>query len=100
MLLEPNLAAWPQLLLAVVEEGTELVIAEVLANSLHENHVVLGLTDNIVEVQGITFVCLTDFDTCLFFGVLQIVRVTVHDVNLVVGEAVAQSSSNPTASTA
>ena len=29
LLLEPNLATRPQLLLAVVEEGTELVITEV-----------------------------------------------------------------------
>ena len=100
LLLEPNLAAWPQLFLAVVEEGTELVIAEVLANSLHEDHIVLGPTDNLAEVQGIAFVCLTDFDAWLFLGVLQIVRVAVHDVNLVVGEAVAQSSSNPAASAA
>ena len=100
LLLEPNLAAWPQLLLAVVEEGTELVIAEVLANSLHEDHIVLGPTDNPTEVQGIAFECLTDFDACLFLGVLQIVRVTVHDVNLVIWECMTQSSSDPAASTA
>ena len=32
-----------------------------------------------------------------FFGVLQIVRVAIHDVNCCIGEAVAQSSSNPIA---
>ena len=47
LLLEPNLAARPKLLLAVVEEGAELVIAEILADSLYEDHIVLGPPDNL-----------------------------------------------------
>lgn len=95
LLLEPNLAARPKLLLAVVEEGAELVIAEVLADSLHEDHIVFGPPDNLTEVQGIAFVCLTDFDAWLFFGVLHIVRVAIHDVNGGIGEVATQSSRNP-----
>ena len=100
LFLEPNLAARPKLLLAVVEEGAELVIAEVLADSLHEDHIVFGPPDNLTEVQGIAFVCLTDFDAWLFFGVLQIVRVAIHDVNSGIGEVATQSSRNPGATTA
>ena len=100
LFLEPNLSTWPQLLLAVVEEGAELVIAEVLADSLHEDHIVFGPPDNLTEVQGITFVCLTDFDAWLFFGVLHIVRVAIHDVNGDIGEVATQSSRNPGATTA
>ena len=100
LLLEPNLAARPKLLLAVIEEGAELVIAEVLADSLHEDHIVFGPPDNLTEVQGIAFVCLTDFDAWLFFGVLHIVRVAIHDVNRGIWEVAAQSGSNPGATAA
>ena len=89
LLLQPNLAAWSQLILAVVEEGAKLVIAKVLANSLHEDYVVLGPSDDLAEIQGISKVCLTDLDARLFLGVLQIVRIAVHDIDLVLGEALA-----------
>ena len=49
-LLEPNFAAQHQLLLAIVEEGAELVIAEALADSLHEDHIILGLPDSLAKV--------------------------------------------------
>ena len=62
LLLEPNLSAWPHLLLAVVEEGAELVIAEVLADSLHEDHIILGPPDNLAEIQGIAFEIIADVD--------------------------------------
>ena len=100
MFFEPNLAARSQLLLAIVEKRAELSVSKVLAEPLHEDHIVLGPTDNLAEVQGIAFVCLTDVDAWLFLGVLQIVRVTVHDVNLVIWECMTQSSSDPAASTA
>lgn len=83
------MAAGSQLLLAVVEEGAELVVAEVLTDSLQEDHVVLGFPDDLAEVQGITFICRTDLDAVLFFSVLKVVHITVHEVNLVVREAVA-----------
>ena len=89
LLLEPNLDARPKLLLAVIEEGAELVITEVLANSLHEDDVVFGPSDALAEIQGISKVCLTDLDARLFLGVLQIVRIAVHDIDLVLGEALA-----------
>ena len=100
LLLEPNLAAWSQLLLAVVQQGTELVVAEVLADPLHEDHVVLGPPDNLAEVQGIACVCLTDLNTWLLFGVLHVVRISIHDVNLVIWEDMAHSSSDPAAAAA
>ena len=53
LLLEPNLAAWSKLLLAVVQQGAELVVAEVLADPLHENNVVLTIPDDLAEVQGV-----------------------------------------------
>ena len=76
-------------MLPVVQEGAELVITEVLTNSLHEDDVVLGLSDDLAKVQGISKVCLTDVDARLFLGVLQIVRIVIHDVDLVIGEALA-----------
>ena len=66
LLLEPNLAAWSKLLLAVVQQGAELVVAEVLTDPLHEDHVVLIRPDNLAEVQGIACVCLTYVDAWLF----------------------------------
>ena len=62
LFLEPNLSTWPQLLLAVVEGGAELVIAEVLADSLHKDHIILGPPDNLAEIQGIAFEIIADVD--------------------------------------
>ena len=66
-----------------------MVVAEVLTDSLQEDLVVFGLPDDLAEVQGITFICRTDLDAVLFLSVLQVVRIAVHDVNLVVRKAVA-----------
>ena len=99
MFFEPNLAARSQLLLAIVEKRAELSVSKVLAEPLHEDHIVLGLPYHRTKFQGIALVCLTNFDARLLFGMLDIVHVAIHDVNRIIREVLTQGRSNPATAT-